>query len=263
MKARLAPDSEVPLLFQWEGLRGRSILLLWFLAASVIGHAICFYLFQITYPPTVALLPPPTRVSLVSPGSEEGKTLLHWIEAEDPALAFTTIRPTGESAFALPDLQHVPLYMQHEPQLKPIPPQKVDLRIPSAHPPGPVPMARQTVFSPVAAAPTSVSFSEELTALGQAIFPQGNFSASTNEPPQSLRFRIAVNQLGEIQYCFPANSSGDAALDEQARKFLALCRFPSASSPIAEDSLRWGYATVEWGSDVARAAATPSSSAAQ
>jgi hypothetical protein len=77
------------------------------------------------------------------------------------------------------------------------------------------------------------------------------FSISSREAPESARFLVAVNEKGEVRHCFLQTSSGDAALDEQARKYLALTRFPairnSPSSILA--SLTWGTATLEWGND--------------
>src|SRR5258707_13941359 len=113
------------LLFDWDSPRGRKVAITIFLALSFVAHAACFYIFQIVYPPTVALLPPPARVSLITPDSEEGRTLLRWIAAEDPALAFTTHRPPEARSRALPRLAHVPSYLTHEPILKQ-PPRLID-----------------------------------------------------------------------------------------------------------------------------------------
>jgi len=79
-----------PLLFSWDSPRRRRTMLAAFLVLSLVAHALCFYVFQIVYPTPVALLPPPARVTFIAPDSEEGRTLLRWIDAEDPAVAFTT-----------------------------------------------------------------------------------------------------------------------------------------------------------------------------
>ena len=50
------------LLFSWEPPRRGQFALAAFLALSLTAHALCFYIFQIVYPPTVSLLPPPARV---------------------------------------------------------------------------------------------------------------------------------------------------------------------------------------------------------
>jgi hypothetical protein len=72
-----------------------------------------------------------------------------------------------------------------------------------------------------------------------------------------------VSKLGEIRYCFHLNSSGDPALDEQARRYLTRCRFPQSSENAAkvDPSLAWGIATIEWGGDVTHPRATPTETA--
>jgi len=65
---------------------------------------------------------------------------------------------------------------------------------------------------------------------------------------------VAVNDLGEIRYCFPINSSGDPALDEQARLQIVRSRFSQNRQTETKPGsfLVWGVATIQWGSDVAR-----------
>jgi hypothetical protein len=257
--------AEAPLLFNWDAPHSRQLTVVAFIGGSLLLHALCFYVFQIVYRPALVLLPPPARVNLITSSSEEGRSLLRWIEAEDPALAFATRRPPEVRGRALPKLQHVPSYLYEEPQLQAPPPLVVDLRPPSPQPPGPVPMQHRQVPSSATAMTTAVAFSEELRDFGARAFPVTKFSAANNEQPESVRFSIAISPRGEVRYCFPLNSSGDTALDEQARKHLALTRFaprstktvgaavPAAGETPAttEKSLVWGIATVEWGNDVA------------
>jgi len=94
--------------------------------------------------------------------------------------------------------------------------------------------------------------------------PPPSFAASSNETPETVRFRVAVNRMGEIRYCFPLNSSGDPALDEQVCRYLTLCRFSRGSvrGEKLDGSLTWGIATVEWGNDVARPRPSPIGTAA-
>jgi len=87
--------------------------------------------------------------------------------------------------------------------------------------------------------------------------PEFGFTASNNKTPEAIRFRVAVGSTGEIRYSFPLNSSGDPLLDEQARHYLALCRFPLQQG----SALIWGIATVEWGTDVVRANSQPTETA--
>jgi hypothetical protein len=243
-----------PLLFSWDSPRRRQVVFLAFLALSLLAHAVCFYIFQVVYPPTVTLLPPPARVALVTPASEEGRTLLRWIDAEDPALAFTTHRPPEARLRALPKVEHVPSYRAMEPTLKELPPLQVQARALDSQSPGPVPFVRQKRVSTTGQIPTFVSLSQEFDGFGIATLPEQKFVASNGEAPDAIRFRVAVSKLGEIRYCFPMNSSGDPELDEQARLYLARCRFSrtAAGDVNSEAFLTWGIATVEWGSDIAR-----------
>jgi hypothetical protein len=105
-----------------------------------------------------------------------------------------------------------------------------------------------------------VIFSYELDRLGQAKFVSTNFKSSTREPPQNARFRIAVDAGGAVLYCFSLTSSGDPALDEQAREHLTLCRFPGRPA-TAGDTLVWGIATIEWGNDIVEPGAKPAPTA--
>lgn len=240
--------AETHLLFNWGPPRRRARALVLFITLSLLLHAFCFYLFQIIYPPSVVLVPPPARVSLISNQSEEGRALLRWLDAEDPALISTTIRPAGSRWRDLPRLEHVPSYMNDRTVLKQLPSLYVDLAPPSVQPPGPVRTAPRILPAKPTLVATAVEFSEEIAAFGKPNFPPTKFSAATNEQPANVRFRIAVNKRGEVQYAFPLNSSGDAALDAQACAHITQTRFPD----LPNDSLVWGIATVEWGSDLVR-----------
>ena len=254
MNSVISQSAAESLIFSWDSPHGEKLAITIFLALSLIAHALCFYLFQIVYPPTVALLPPPARVTLITPDSEEGRTLLRWIDAEDPALAFTTLRPQETKLRAVPKAEHVPSYSAIEPTLKNIPPLERDLRIPSCQPPGAVHFARRKTAPPISVAKTSVSFSNELQAFGTPILPEPAFVASNEEMPETIRFRVAVSKLGEVRYCFQINSSGDPALDQQARLYIARCRFPqnTANAGKPDAFLAWGTATIVWGNDIAR-----------
>jgi hypothetical protein len=247
------PSTAAPLLFNWGAPRRRSRALIAFLIASLGAHAAGFYVFQVVYPSTVSLTPPPQRVNLINAKTERGATLLQWIDAEDPALVSTTRKPSDARRYLLGKIQHVPSYFASEPTLRAAPPLRLDLRVPSAQPPASVPATPRARVAPVGAAPTTVIFSNEFDRLGQPKFVPTNFKASTKEPPQNAQFRIGVDPQGAVRYCFIENSSGDAALDEQARAYLALCRFPGRSTSN-DESLTWGIATIEWGNDLTPAA---------
>jgi hypothetical protein len=239
------------LLFSWESPRGQKALLASFLVLSLGAHALCFYIFQIVYATPVAVLSPPARVTFISQDSDEGRTLLQWIDAEDPALAFTTVPPPGASVRAFPTAEHVPSYSALEPILKDLPALRPDLRIPSSQPPAAVRSLSRKAAPAAASGRTVISFSSELDQFGAPSLVQSRFVASNKETAEALRFRVAVNQFGEIQYCFPINSSGDPALDEQAHLQLIRGRFAS-NRQMGEKpgALVWGTATIQWGNDV-------------
>ena len=244
--------SQPALVFAWDHPRRRKWAVTGFLLASLLFHALCFYAFQIIYPPAVALLPPPGRVSLIAPNTDEGRVLLRWLEAEDPALASTTQALAEAKLFTMPTIQHAPSYLTHQPALREVPSLTTDLLLPSAQPPAPVDRPQPQNPAVPKIVPTIVRFSPELEALGSAQSPPAKFAASGHESPQPAQFHVAANENGEVRYCFVEVSSGDPALDEQARKYLALSRFPAIRHPPSSilPSLTWGIATIEWGNDI-------------
>jgi hypothetical protein len=253
-----------PLLFSWDSPRRRRTMLAAFLVLSLVAHALCFYVFQIVYPTPVALLPPPARVTFIAPDSEEGRTLLRWIDAEDPAVAFTTHPAPGARLNALPKTERPPSYFTVGPMLKELPALKPDLRIPSSRPPGAVHSVARKTASARGSARTYISFSKELDQFGAPSLAKSEFATSNEDTPEALRFRVAVNELGEVRYCFPVNSSGDPALDEQARLQLLRSRFPQnrQTDNRADAALVWGIAAVQWGSDIARPQQAPAATVA-
>ena len=240
------------LVFAWEEPRPRKLALTGFLVASVLLHALCFYAFQIIYPPAVALLPPPGRITVIAPNTEEGRGLLRWLEAEDPALASTTQPPADGKSLALPTIQHAPSYLMRQTALKEIPPAPPDPAIPSARPPAPVELLRAPIQTVAGTVPTIVRLSPELETLGTMNSPKMKFRASGHEPPRAAQFRVAVDENGAVRYCFLENSSGDVSLDQQARRYLGLSRFSSTEDRKLkiENGFAWGTAMVEWGNDL-------------
>lgn len=256
MSTPLASESDLNLIFAWEQPRRRRLAIAGFLAGSFLLHAFCFYLFQVIYPPAVALLPPPGRVTVIAPDTEEGRVLLRWLEAEDPALASTTQPPADGKSLTMPTIQHAPSYLTRQPALREMPPAPPDPGVPSAQPPAPVrplPAAPQMAAT---TAPTTVRLSAELEAIGALQIPNMKFAASGHESALAAQFRVAVDGNGTVRYCFIERSSGDAALDEQARKYLTLSRFSprSPASEVRKDFV-WGTADIEWGNDVVLPAA--------
>ena len=245
-----ATASFVPV-FDWSSPRGRKIAVISFILGSAAIHALCFYLFQIIYPPTVALRSPPARVNIITAASEEGRLLLRWLAAEDPALSSTTQRPL-DATFSLPVPKHVPSYVSRKPVLREPPLSQPDLRVPSSHPPAPVPLPRGLATAPAGVTPTELKFGPDTDWLGPPNIPPWRFSMSRKDPPRPAEFRLAISARGDVRYCFLQTSSGDPALDEQARHRLLLSRFSPIKDrdPAFENDLFWTTATFEWGNDI-------------
>ncbi|MEO6870976.1 MAG: hypothetical protein ABI233_02015 [Chthoniobacterales bacterium] len=250
MSASIYAQPHGDLLFHWERPRRRRVAIAGFLLASLGLHLLCFLLFQVIYPPTISLLPPPARVSVIAPTSEEARNFLHRLAAEDPALISETQRPAEARRYQLPRLEHVPSYIAVPPSLKQLPPLPPEVIERSSMPPGPVPMETPIAEPPPVHVPTTISFSG---ALKERAFtsPPLSFHASQREAPQDVQFRVGVDRSGIVRYCLLATSSGEAALDEQARRALTLCRFQAPVAPLLpNDKLTWAIATVNFGTDL-------------
>jgi hypothetical protein len=244
-----------PLVFSWAPPRKRLRALVVFLILSLLLHALCFYIFQIVYPPTVALMPPPARVTLISPDDPESLALLRWVEAEDPALTTTTQRLPETKSLVLPSVQHRPSYANHQPKLKTLPPLLPDLSIPSSAAIGPVrlPRMKANASAPGLERKTTANFADLPAALGEPVFADFKFRLTRPDAPANARFRVAVDEQGAIRFCFLIESSGDPALDAQARNFLQLCRLKTKEDSPATNgtALFWTTATILWGNDLA------------
>lgn len=245
MQARAGGD----LLFHWERPRRRQLAIAGFLLLSAALHAFGFYIFQVVYPPPIALLPPPAQVTVIAPTSPEARTFLNWLNAEDPALASQTQRPADARVDQLPKLAHVPSYVAVKPQLKGYPEPQPLPSPPQAFPPEPVQATQAAPEAPRLNAPTTLFFSHPGLVLQSR--PAGfNFHVSTREPPENVRFIIAINSSGMIRYIFPEHTSGDADLDEQAHRYLVGCRFDRLPAVLPGDGLIWTTATFEFGNDL-------------
>ena len=261
-----ARTDAAPLIFSWAPPRNRRRALIVFLILSFVLHSLCFYIFQIVYPPTVALLPPPARLTIISPDNPESLALLRWVEAEDPALATTTQRTPEAKSFVLPPIEHRPFYATHEPKLRTLPPPEPDLSIPSSAAIGPVRPPPLKGSTSGLTRKTMALFADLPSDFGDPIFPDFKFRLTRPDAPANARFRVAIDEGGVIRFCFLIESSGDPDLDEQARNFLQLCRFKSPNRTDAKENgparnaLFWTTTTILWGNDLgSNAIASPAS----
>lgn len=232
--------------FNWPDYRRVSFSLAGFLLLSILIHGLAFYVFQIVYPPTASIAPPPAQVSILTPDTPQNRELLDWIDAYDPALL---AQPQEAAPPGLLQLPYVPSFAgRHAEPIVPAPAHP-RAEFPAALSPGALiesalPGENHRV-QPVAPQPTATRFSGVL-----------GDRARVSEPPWKLkpapaaqllvqaRFLLGVNADGAVDYIFVQESSGDDAMDRHAASHLQAIRFAPA-----ENAIEWGFARVLWGAD--------------
>ncbi len=130
MPADVAP-SEIPESMREHPVwRGLAILL-----ASLLGHVVCFFLLQVSYPPTISRPPVPARIYLPVPGSEEARLVALWAEVTDPSRMMISPEPPPRRGLDLlgPN-PYRPFFADYEPA-----------RVPAAAPKAPTQPGRPTV----------------------------------------------------------------------------------------------------------------------
>ena len=128
-----APASAENLTFDWPRREGFPFILFGCVVASFFAHAATFFLFQVADPLGTSIAPSAPQVSVLTPSSPEAVALLHWIDAQDPALvaAAYSVTPPGIS-----DIAYRPSY-----EKKPVPLGPVEQPVAIAFPPALDPLA--------------------------------------------------------------------------------------------------------------------------
>ncbi len=245
MKAR-PPDQA--LTFHWPRREGFPFILFGCIAASLFAHAATFFLFQVADPLGTSIPRSAPQVSVLTPSSPEAIALLHWIDAEDPALVATASSATPPGLF---DIPYHPSYAK----MRAAPPGLVEQPVTVIFPPARNPLeiitsaAAKPITPPTASPPhpTTVSFSAALADRMPTALPVLRLNTRTVEPVEPTRHLIGVTDRGEVRFLFLQNSSGNPALDDQAAAHLQSLRFTPGEAPIT-----WGTAVVTWGDDAYR-----------
>ena len=239
-------DATAPnLTFDWPRREGFPFLLFGCVAASLFAHAATFFLFQVADPLRTSIPPSPPQVSVLTPSSPEAIALLHWIDAQDPALVAATNSVAPPGVF---DIAYRPSYAA----MRTAPLGPVEQPVAIAFPPARDPLSIITSADAKAAVPPAVSaphptavvFSSALAGRAPAPLPPLILKTHTAEPVEPTRQLIGVTDRGEVRFVFLQSSSGNPALDEQAAAHLETLAFAAADAPIT-----WAIATIAWGDD--------------
>ena len=239
------------LIFDWPRPKRLSFVFLGCVAASLLAHAATFFVFQVVYPQRVTIPPSPPRVSLLTASSPENLALLHWIEAEDPALAAAGVSIEPPSIGEAP---YQPSYAV--PRTGPLGPAE-ERPEPVRFPPARDPMSLihgisvKPALPPASASPhpTSVAFSGSLAARVLKRASPFAFPTPSPVPLQSSEWLIGVSDRGEVRFIFLQESCGDPAFDALATDHLKEMSFGVDASPMI-----WDFARVSWGDDAYRVA---------
>ncbi len=240
-----APASADSLTFDWPRRGGFPFILFGCTAASLLAHAATFFLFQVADPLGTSIAPSAPQVSVLTPSSPEALALLHWIDAQDPALvaAASSVPPPGlldityRPSYAA--MRTAPLGPVEQPVAVPFPPARDPLAIIAS---GEV----KAVAPPAVTAPqgTTVRFSAALASRAPLPLPPLVLLARATAAVEPTSHLIGVTAHGAVRFLFLQNSCGQTALDEQAAAHLQTLAFAPDDAPIT-----WATATVTWGDD--------------
>jgi len=244
----MKPAAETnPLVFQWPEKRRPLLVLLWFVLLSFGVHALAFYIFQVTYPSTVSIAPPPVQVSLLSPSTPEYRTLIRWIEAGNPALVMS---PPDTTPPGILQSSYKPSYLAVRALPKPAKENDEPVRFPPATtlrtsvastPPPPVQSASPRLSQQGASSlRASGALANRKIKTAAEIRPGERIST----PLKPSRFLAGVDDRGDVRYLFLEESCGNKTLDQWAERHLSKITFAPDSQNIT-----WGMVSYFWGDD--------------
>ena len=234
------------LTFHWSTERTPLLYLTGFVLLSLFLHALAFYVFQVAYPPSVSINPPPVQASLLTPSTPGYQTLMRWIKAGDPSLITTptSIVPKDifeseyQPSFAL--LHSIPkstAYANEPLQF----PSAMDAQTGIA---GPFFAKAAAAAHPFPSVQSIIKFSGPLSERSIKNLPQiPNVPADAGTLLPSS-YLVGISDRGEVRYLFLQNSSGDKNIDRKAASCLASIDFVPAAT-----SMTWGIATIYWGNN--------------
>jgi TonB family protein len=234
----MKPDADAPTwVFDWER-PAWSLRLPLFILVSLLGHLLCFYLFQVVYPSSASLPPATASVAVLNPESDRDRPLLDWAELNNPAaLAAPGFRPERVTKL-VPRYQ--PSFADPSPAFVAVTPKPAQPLLPVfgvdgvlSNNPAPVPPAPVTFRSHIELAePLQDRLAEPAPALPRV---QAN--------GESTILLLGIDPNGAVSDCLPWQSSGKPELDEAAERFARDLHFKAAPG------YSWGKLRFTWGYD--------------
>ncbi|MBP7948578.1 MAG: hypothetical protein KA004_02905 [Verrucomicrobiales bacterium] len=244
----LPPPSGVPMLtFNWKRREIRRVRLFGFLLVSLLGHAVCFYLFKVVTPGSTRRLPPEESVLFLESSQPGVAEILTSLEDHSTAALIPldqTDSGTGEISQFIPPYQ--PTYAGYQPEVQE-PPSQGEMALPelaaASIPLLPVVEGLRPI-KPAPAAPAAppvpqllVKFPLSSRALQSP--PQWPQNLTPPEEPDAVfTFHLGVDQAGIVRHCFAEG----AASPPDLRGTLSRLRFQPSTHP----GLQWAEVEIHW-----------------
>ena len=239
------------LTFDWgRGAGGRPVWLVFFVLVSVIGHAACFYLFQVVYPPQKRELLRPVEVTVLDPSDPLTSDVLRRID--DRVVAFDARGSLG--ALGVPaDLNEVnfhPFFENYEPALRDLPP--AESETPTLFAAGrlylPPPTGAVSPEVPEKASPVpemkpviKLRWGARVRKVVRPFVWKPDPPVARPQDSEVAVFYIGVDRTGRIVHSLPEQSAG-TEMDGALHRALRGTRF----APADGEGIDWGWAEIRW-----------------
>lgn len=236
------------LTFDWKRSGRRPFWLLFFILLSIVGHAACFYLFRVVYPPQKRELVSAVEVTILDPSDPATRRVLARIDDRVVALDSRGI-PESLAAITGSGTRFRPFFEGYQPELRELPRFELESRIPF-FPSGnlflpPIDSANRELPSKVPAAPFKPVASIRWVASIRQVLRDFEWTpvATVQRPVENdeALFYIGIDRFGKVVHAIPEKSAG-ALMDAALLISLRQMRF----SPVKYRGIDWAWVTFRW-----------------